>query len=77
LPPCYLIIFADTMDTLETLKTAIENRLCPVHDIHPLVEVTGDDLDIICCCELFYARCLREVGNIKYQMELERSLEIE
>jgi hypothetical protein len=64
------------MDNLESIKSTIEERLCPVHDIHPLVEVTDDRLEITCCCQLFYAKCLQDVGNIEYQMELERSLEI-
>ena len=74
--PCYLIVFADAMDTLEVIKSAVGERLCPVHDVHPLVEITGTDLEIICCCELFYAKCLQTVENIKYQKKLEKSLGI-
>jgi hypothetical protein len=62
------------METLEVIKSAIEERLCPVHDVHPLVEINGADIEIICCCELFYAKCLQLVQNMKYQKELEQSL---
>lgn len=63
------------MDTLEKIKSTIVSRLCPVHDIHPFVEIAGGEIKITCCCELFRAKCLQEVRNINYRIELERSLE--
>jgi len=64
------------MNTLENIKSTIEERLCPIHDIHPLVESVGAELKITCCCHFFYARCLQDMKNIQYKIELERSLEI-
>jgi len=63
------------MENLENIKSIIEGRFCPVHDIHPLVEITGGEIKITSCCELFHAKCLQEVQNINYRIELERSLE--
>jgi len=50
--------------------------LCPVHDLHPFAEITGADIEIICCCELFHTKCIQTTRNVEYQKELEQSLGI-
>lgn len=36
------------------IKTAIENEVCPVHNLHPVVEVTAEGTTVTtACCEDF------------------------
>ena len=45
------------MKSAETIKLIIENKLCPTHDVHPVVETIGNELEIACCCEEFHKEC--------------------
>lgn len=42
------------------LKEHIESMLCPMHDIHPIVEEDWNGIKIICCCKKFEEECLQE-----------------
>lgn len=42
----------------------IKNKVCPVHDLHPIIEITGNQLKIICCCKAFHDDCTHEIMGI-------------
>jgi hypothetical protein len=41
----------------ENIKLILEEKVCPVHDIHPVVEMNGNDINIACCCAYFSRFC--------------------
>ncbi len=61
---------AKDMYLAETLKSNIEANCCPVHDIHPMVEVYPNELQIVCCCNAFYEECKSEVENTLADMDI-------
>jgi len=52
------------MKLADTVKIIIESRICPVHDINPLVEITGNELEIVCCCTEFHDECMQEANGL-------------
>ncbi|HTD39671.1 MAG TPA: hypothetical protein VK671_03555 [Mucilaginibacter sp.] len=52
------------MESADTIKLIIESRVCPVHDVHPLVEATGNELKISCCCSGFHMDCSLEAISL-------------
>ncbi|MDB5022575.1 MAG: hypothetical protein JWP78_330 [Mucilaginibacter sp.] len=57
------------MHSAETIKSTIEAKTCHKHDIHPLVEVNGDDYEIVCynivcCCSNFENLCRAEIERL-------------
>lgn len=52
------------MELAETVKVIIESRPCPVHDIYPLVEIVGTELNISCCCTEFHEQCNSEINAL-------------
>lgn len=58
------------MKLAETIKPSIEAMLCPLHDIHPVVEVLGNELHINCCCNRFHDLCRRQVDDMLGQMDV-------
>jgi hypothetical protein len=49
------------MESSDTIKSIIEDKLCPTHDLHPVVDITGNELHITCCCTNFYTECTKEI----------------
>jgi hypothetical protein len=41
----------------EDIKPILEKKSCPIHDIHPIVEIAGDEISIMCCCDYFSHYC--------------------
>ena len=46
------------------LSETVKNKVCPVHDIHPIVEIRGNQLKIICCCKAFHEECSHEALKV-------------
>jgi len=42
------------MESAEVVKSIIEGMVCPVHDVHPVVEILGNELQISSCCAEFH-----------------------
>ena len=38
--------------------------ICPVHDVHPVVEIFGNELQIGCCCAEFHEECANEAKGL-------------
>ncbi len=45
------------MQSAEAIKENIEAMLCPKHDIYASVNITGNEIQIICCCAFFHEIC--------------------
>lgn len=45
------------MQSTDTIKATLEAMLCPKHDIYPSVEITGNEIQIACCCPAFHEIC--------------------
>ncbi len=52
------------MPTNKALKSHIENMVCPIYDIHPIVEEDCEGIKIICCCKEFEKQCLTEAVKL-------------
>jgi len=52
------------MELADAIRTTIEAKLCPVHDLHPVVDVTGNELKIACCCNAFQEECNKEAQTL-------------
>jgi hypothetical protein len=59
------------MTLAETIQPAIEAMVCPVHDIHPIVQVMGDEFQVISCCSVFQKECAEEIAEILAHMNWE------
>jgi len=49
----------------ENIKPILEEKLCPVHDIHPVIELLGSELSISCCCDYFKNFCKIEAEFLR------------
>jgi len=52
------------MESADTVKWVIEGMVCPVHDVHPVVEIVGNKLLISCCCNDFHEECIGEAKGL-------------
>jgi hypothetical protein len=52
------------VESAEVVKSVIEGMVCPVHDVHPVVEILGNKLHISSCCAGFYEECVNEVKGL-------------
>ncbi|HTK21700.1 MAG TPA: hypothetical protein VL442_19420 [Mucilaginibacter sp.] len=48
----------------EPLKEHIEKKVCPVHNIHPIIEVDLNELKIAACCKDFELQCLEDAEKL-------------
>jgi hypothetical protein len=60
------------MELYHQIKSVIQSKTCPLHNLHPVVDISPDFLNINCCCDLFKAECiadiqvlLKESNNVK------------
>lgn len=58
------------MRLTETMKITIEDYLCPIHDIHPVVEISAGEFQVICCCTAFHEECRKEVESVLAKMDI-------
>lgn len=52
------------MDLVDTVRLIIEDDVCPVHDLHPMVDVTGNELKLSCCCANFQQECTEKIKSL-------------
>ncbi len=52
------------MNLAETIKLTIEAKVCDTHGIHPIVEIRGQDYELICCCSNFENECIDDIKNV-------------
>jgi len=52
------------MESAEVVKSVIEDMVCPVHDVHPVVEIFGNNLQISSCCDDFHEECANEAKGL-------------
>ena len=56
----------------DAIKGHIKQMLCPVHDIHPMIEYDLDGLKIVTCCENFEKQCMAETEELISKEQSER-----
>jgi hypothetical protein len=49
---------------IHAIKSIIQSRTCPVHNLRPIVNVRAELADINCCCDFFKSRCKSEISNL-------------
>ena len=64
------------MQLADTIKSIIESKLCPIHDIHPVIDISEDQLQIICCCIDFHKECKSIAEITLSQLDPTRNLNI-
>jgi hypothetical protein len=52
------------MESSDAIKSIIEDKLCPIHDLHPVVDTAGNELHITCCCTNFHTECTEEIEGL-------------
>jgi thiamine monophosphate kinase len=52
------------MNLAETIKLTIEPKVCDRHGIHPIVEIRGEDYELICCCSNFENECMDDIEKV-------------
>jgi hypothetical protein len=52
------------MNLAETIKLTIEPKVCDTHGIHPIVEIRGEDYELICCCNDFKTECIEDIEKV-------------
>lgn len=57
------------MKLSEIIKPAIENLSCPVHDIHPIVQLFGEECQVITCCSVFQKECTEEIDAMLVKLD--------
>jgi hypothetical protein len=45
------------------IKSEIEAKACPVHNIRPLARIENGHIALRCCCDMFTSRCMTEVDR--------------
>jgi hypothetical protein len=57
------------MKLADTIKHFIEEKVCPIHDVHPVVEMIGEEINVACCCTFFERYCTIEIEYMKSQIK--------
>ena len=52
------------MELYQQVKSVIQSHTCPVHNLHPIINISPTILDINCCCELFKNQCIDEIQQL-------------
>jgi hypothetical protein len=45
------------------IKSEIEAKVCPIHNIRPLAKIENDHITLRCCCDMFTSKCMTEVDR--------------
>jgi hypothetical protein len=45
------------------IKSEIEAKACPIHNIRPLAKIENDQISLRCCCDMFTSKCMTEVDR--------------
>ena len=46
-----------------TIKSDLETRTCPLHNIRPLVRLESGMITLRCCCDYFTRKCMAELDQ--------------
>ena len=65
------------MKAAHTIKAIIEEKVCPVHDVHPIVDIIGNQIEITCCCTYFHKYCIIEAEHLLVKADLSQVCVIE
>ncbi len=57
------------MDYLK-IKSEIEAKTCPIHNIRPLVKLESGNIALRCCCDMFTSRCMAEIDKMERDTSL-------
>jgi hypothetical protein len=49
--------------TYQRIKSEIEAKSCPLHNIRPLVRVEYDHITIRCCCDMYTSLVMAELDK--------------
>jgi hypothetical protein len=59
----------------EAIKEHIENMICSVHDIHPIVEQDWQGITVIACCDDFHKECIEQAEMQMAKMSKSSNIE--
>jgi hypothetical protein len=48
-------------DIYSKIKSVIQAKTCPTHNLHASVRIEEGTIDINCCCEAFKISCIAEI----------------
>ena len=55
------------MNAADTIKSVIEGKACPIHDVYPVVDILSDEITVACCCQYFQKYCAIEIRYLQSQ----------
>lgn len=44
---------------LSNLQSTIQGKICPRHKVYPVVEISENQIQIVCCCNTAHEECIR------------------
>jgi hypothetical protein len=47
----------------QRIKSEIEAKACPIHNIRPLAKIENDHITLRCCCDMFTSKCMAEADR--------------
>lgn len=45
------------------IKSEIEAKTCPVHNIRPLAKIENGHITLRCCCDAFTSKCMTDLDR--------------
>ncbi len=54
------------------IREYIENMICSIHDVHPIIEEDWNGIKVTCCCKPFEKECLLTAENLTLKAELNK-----
>ncbi|HJP63404.1 MAG TPA: hypothetical protein VJ844_08170 [Mucilaginibacter sp.] len=60
------------MNSADTIKSVIEAKACPIHDVYPVVDILNDEITAACCCEYFQKYCTIEIKYLQSKNQYKR-----
>ena len=58
--------YSQTKGTLNlyTIKSIVQSRMCPLHNLRPVVNIRAEFTDVNCCCDFFKSTCIAEMRRL-------------
>ena len=45
------------------IKSDLESKTCPLHNIRPLVKIENGQITLRCCCDFFTSKCMAQLDQ--------------
>ena len=49
------------MENTDKIKSLLENKVCLIHDEHPVINDSEEIISLTCCCDAFEVECYKAI----------------